>query len=285
MPLFAVGLLLVAACSHSGWNLILKRINGNYISMWWGLAISSLISLPLLFFRPGIPAQTWLFAAASAVFEAAYYGLLATAYQKEDFSLVYPIARGCAPIFLAVWSILFLKETPSAAGVVGLVVLSLGLVIVGSSGWWAARRQNSGSLAGVSLAFLVALMISGYSVIDGAAVKFTDPVAYSVLIFTLTTLLITPLILRQYGWKKLAEEWHSHPIQDGVIGILCLVAYLLVLIVFSIAPVSYTGAMREVSIVIGAIAGWLWLKESFGLQRLIGAVVIFAGILIIVIKG
>lgn len=69
------------------------------------------------------------------------------------------------------------------------------------------------------------------------------------------------------------------------IGVLMLVAYMLVLVVYGFSSVSYAGAIREISIVFGALAGWLWLKEKFGFVRVAGALVIFSGILIILIAG
>lgn len=74
-------------------------------------------------------------------------------------------------------------------------------------------------------------------------------------------------------------------LQAGAIGSLSLLAYMLVLITYTFAPVSYGGAIREISIVFGALAGWLWLKESFGLVRVVGAVAIFAGIVTILVGG
>ena len=64
-------------------------------------------------------------------------------------------------------------------------------------------------------------------------------------------------------------------------GILGVAAYLLAVLAYSIAPLSYSGAVREVSVVFGAIAGWWFLKEKLGTMRILGAVVIFAGILVI----
>ena len=129
------------------------------------------------------------------------------------------------------------------------------------------------------------MIISIYSAIDGAAVKFVDAVPYSVLIFVLTAVFVTPVILWRVGWEALKQEGRAHWFQAGAIGVLSLLSYMLVLVVYSFAPVSYAGAIREVSIVLGALAGWLWLKELFGVIRVVGAAVIFAGILIILVGG
>jgi drug/metabolite transporter (DMT)-like permease len=285
MPVSALGLLILAALLHAGWNLLLKNAGKKYIVLWWGLALGSIICLPILILHLPIPARIWPYALASALFEAIYDGVLAAAYQKDDFSLVYPIARGGAPALLAVWAILFLKETPNIAGKIGLVALTVGLMVVGSSKWWSVRRKGPGSAAGIGLACLVALIISIYSVIDGAAVRLADAASYTVLVFVLTAVFGLPVILKLYGWQAVKDVGRLHWRQAAAIGCLSLLAYMLVLITYTFAPVSYAGAIREISIVFGAFAGWLWLKEDFGLARLLGAVVIFAGILTILVAG
>ncbi len=285
MPISALGLLLAAAVLHAGWNLVLKQAGQKFIALWLGSVIVSIACLPVLAFYPGFPARIWPYALGSALFEAAYDGTLAAAYQKEDFSVVYPIARGAAPGLLAVWSVLFLQETPTLLGKAGLAVLVLGLMTIGASKWWEVRRQGLGNLAGVGLAALVALFISLYSVIDGAAVKLVDAVPYTVLIFALTSLFATPAVYRLFGRQAVAQEVRCHWRRALLIGALSLGSYMLVLVVYSFAPVSYAGAIREVSIVFGALAGWLWLKEGFGPARVIGSAAIFAGILAIVIGG
>jgi drug/metabolite transporter (DMT)-like permease len=285
MPVSALALLILAALLHAGWNLLLKNTDHKYIVLWWGLCLASILSLPLLILHWPLPARIWPYALASALFEAIYDGTLAAAYQKDDFSLVYPIARGGAPALLALWAILFLKETPSPLGKIGLVLITGGLMIVGSSKWWSARKKGIGSAAGIGLAGLVALIISLYSVIDGAAVKLTDAPAYTVLVFVLTAVFGLPVMLKLYGWQAVKVEGRARWLPAAAIGVLSLLAYMLVLIAYSFSPVSYAGAIREISIVFGALAGWLWLKEEFGSMRLVGALVIFVGILTILIGG
>lgn len=285
MPLYALALLLIAAALHAGWNLLLKKADGNYAFVWWALILSGLVCLPVLLFFDPLPAQVWPYVIASALVEAAYYATLASAYQQEDFSLVYPIARGTAPALLTTWAVLFLHETPSPAGILGLVVLILGLIINGSSKWLSVKRRGTGSYAGIKTAGAVAIIISIYSAIDGAAVRQANPIPYSVWIFILTAVFITPVIFRQHGWKNILKEGRTRGLLAAATGVLSLLAYMLVLVVYSLAPVSYAGAIREVSIVLGALAGWLWLKEQFGMIRVAGSALIFIGILVIVIKG
>jgi drug/metabolite transporter (DMT)-like permease len=185
-----------------------------------------------------------------------------------------------------VWSILFLHDNPTPAGILGLVILVGGLMVVGSSAWWSQRQQKIPvQRRSVLLAGGVALCISIYSVIDGAAVKRFEASTYAAVVFWLTALLIMPFAIWRFGWPAAKSVWQRNYVRITSIGLLSLLAYWLVLNAYAIAPVSYAGAMREMSVVFGALVGWLLLKEGFGAVRAFGSVIIFAGILIVAVAG
>lgn len=283
MPLAAIGLLFFSAILHTSWNLLLKQAGEKYIAIWWAMLIGSSLFLPALFFS-GLPAQeTWHLLLISVAFEIVYYIALSAAYNDADFSLVYPLARGSAPAMIAVWSVLFLHEKLTAGGAAGLLIIILGLLVVGGSSYFQVHGKPH--LRGVLLALLIAFSISIYSTLDGAAVKRTAPFPYAVLILFFAPALMTPFVVRRYGWRMLKDELAAHRLRLMVIGALSILAYLLALWAYSLAKVSYAGAVREISVVMGAFAGWQFLGEKLGRTRVIGAVIIFAGILVIAIFG
>jgi drug/metabolite transporter (DMT)-like permease len=283
MSFLALGLLLLTALLHAGWNVLLKQAADQYLSIWWALAASAAIGLPIAFGGPPLPPAIWPYAIASAFVETLYYLLLARAYRTADFSLVYPIARGAAPALLATWAILFLGEAPRAAGLAGLAVIIGGLLLVG------ARRRQPGmpapGMGSIGLALAIALCISVYSAIDGAAVRIAPSTRYTALVFVLTALMMTPFVVRRYGIQRIAAHGRLHGFTALLIGALSLAAYALVLAAYALAPVSYVGAIREISVVIGALAGSLIFREPFGARRGAGAAVIFTGIMIITFAG
>ena len=283
MPLSAVGLLLFAAALHTTWNLLLKGSGERYMATWWAMLVGAILFLPALLFV-GLPARTtWIMLLISAAVEAVYFFMLSYAYEDADFSLVYPLARGAAPALIAVWSVIFLKEELTAGGVAGLVIIILGLLIVGGSGWLLASGKPH--WRGIVPALLLALCISTYTVIDGAAVKLTSPIGYAVLIYFVSVLYMTPFIVRRYGWARLNRELKLNGRKLLAIGALIQVGYLLALLAYRLSPISYSGAIREVGVVMGAFAGWQFLGEKFGAARVIGAFIIFAGILMIALLG
>ncbi len=287
MPIAALLLVLTAAVLHAGYNLAIKRAEEKNIFTWLAMAAGSLIFLPVLLLQQPLPARIWPYAAVSALFEAAYFLTLVQAYRLGDFSLVYPVIRGAAPAFLALLAFIFLKERPSHAGWLGLGVLLIGLLVVSAGGVVGKLMANPGAapLAALTVALVGAVWISIYSTIDGAAVHLASPSAYTVLALNLTWIFTAPVILIHYGKNRVVDvarrEWRLLL----VIGFLMVFTYTLVLIAFSIGHVSYAGALRESSVVLGALAGWLWLGESFGPLRTAGAALIFTGILIIAILG
>ncbi len=281
MPPTALGLLLISAFLHAAWNLLIKRAKEKQIFTWWALVIGLLCFSPLLLQVRFFPTSIWPYVCSSALTEAVYYFVLLRAYQYGDFSLVYPMARGAAPALLTLWAVLFLGERPAPQGLVGIGVLIVGLVVVGSTTWWRQRKTSSLASSALGLALATACCVSIYSAIDGAAVRQVAPLPYTVLVIGLTAMLIAPLIVLRYGRQAMLVEIRSNWRLILLAGILSFSTYMLVLLAYSFSPVSYGGAVREISIVIAAFVGWRWLGEGFGRARLLGAALIFVGILII----
>jgi drug/metabolite transporter (DMT)-like permease len=279
---------------HAGWNLIVKRAREKQIFTWWSLLFGSLLRIPFLA-GSAVPAEVWPYALASALVEAAYFMILIRAYQKGDFSQVYPIARGAAPALLAVWAMLFLGERIEVAGILGLALLLAGLIIVGVGRFRADSRadSNQGSFlksallnrSAIMTALGVALCISIYSAIDAAAVRIMSPAAYNALALGLTGLFITPVVFARYGYRAVIAGWSAERWRNLAVGALLMLSYMMVLEAYSMARASYVGALREISVVIAALAGWRLLGESFGAERAAGALLIFSGIIVVAVAG
>jgi drug/metabolite transporter (DMT)-like permease len=284
MPAFAIALLLTSAALHALWNLLLKKSEQKYLAMGWQVVIGSLVSIVAIFFTGLPPRSMWFFVLISTILEAIYFAILTYAYNDHDFSLVYPVARGAAPALVLIWSALFLDEIPSTGGLLGIFMIVCGLVIIGAT---SLIQNHSGKphLRGIALALSVALVISIYTLVDGFAVKHGPALPYGLSLFILMPLFTSPLIVRHYGWQNSLKAFTAQPARLILVGVLAVVAYLSALFAYSIAPVNYSEAIREVSVVLGAFAGWYFLGEQMGKIRILGAVVIFAGIILIAVFG
>jgi drug/metabolite transporter (DMT)-like permease len=284
MPLFAIAILILSAILHTAWNLLIKQSEEKYIVTWWMVTFGGLFAFIALFFTGLPPREMWIFAILSVCVEVAYFTMLSYAYHDNDFSLIYPVARGAAPAFLALWSFLFLHERLTSGGVIGLGFIIGGLAIIGVNTLMQAHVTRV-HFKGVAVALCIALLISIYSAIDGAAVQNGYAFPYVMGMFTLVPLMTTPFVLRQYSWAQIREALVKQPVRVPLAGVLGVLAYLMAVYSYSIAPLSYAGAVREVSVVFGALTGWWLLNEKMGGVRVLGALVIFAGIVMIAIFG
>jgi drug/metabolite transporter (DMT)-like permease len=284
MPPIAIALLLGSAALHALWNLLLKKSDEKYLAMGWQVIIGSLVSIIAIFFTGLPPRSMWLFILISTILEAIYFAILTYAYNDHDFSLVYPVARGAAPALVVIWSALFLSEIPSTGGLLGILLIVVGLGIIGATSLF---QDHTGKphLRGIAIALSVALVISIYTLVDGFAVKHGPALPYGLSLFILMPIFTTPLIVRHYGVKHSLQAFKDQPWRLLLVGVLAVVAYLSALFAYSIAPVNYSEAIREVSVVMGAFAGWYFLGEKMGKIRILGAVVIFTGIVMIAVFG
>lgn len=284
MPIPALVLLFISASMHATWNFLLKSSEEKYVAMGWQVILSGLFSTVLIFFTGLPPRSMWFFAILSMFLEALYFILLCTAYTDHDFSLVYPIARGAAPALLVLWSALFLHEELTVHGYIGLAMITGGIVLIGIT-TLLQNKSEKPHLRGILTALSVALVISIYTFVDGNAVKNGPALPYGLSMFVMVPFVTTPYIANRYGWNSFVNVWKKNRGYLLIGGVLGLVAYMLALFAYTFAPLSYSGAIREVSAVIGAFLGWRFLNEEMGGVRVVGSVIVFAGVMIIAFFG
>ena len=122
MPASALGLALAAAAVHAGWNLLLARQRDTEATTAVAFACFVVALAPVALATWRVEAGAWPFIAASAVLELAYLGLLAAAYRRFELSLVYPLARGLAPVLALAIVAVVATAFPSALEVAGVML-------------------------------------------------------------------------------------------------------------------------------------------------------------------
>jgi drug/metabolite transporter (DMT)-like permease len=277
-------LILASALVHVVAHVAWKRARDRTAFAWWMLVWACILFAPaLLIARPAVPSLAWGIMAASAVCEAVYFLSIARAYRLGDLSLVYPLARGSSPLFLLLWTSLFLKDRLSPGGVAGIVLIAGGLYVINLPrlGAWLAPLRSLAQPASRA-ALLAGLFISLYTFADRFGVQLLDPLVYIYLVLWLTLLLLTPLTLGRVGWQGLRAELRSSRLGSVLAGLTTMVAYTMVLFVIRAGtPASYAGAVREVSVVLSSLVGVVWLHEHGSRVRVLGAVCVVAGISLI----
>jgi drug/metabolite transporter (DMT)-like permease len=281
VPLAALALVLGAALCHSAYNFLLKADPRRREMSLGALAVGALLLTPVLALHSlrEVPAAVWPLVFLSAGFETAYFLCLAAAYDAGELSLVYPIARGTAPLLVAPIAMLWLGERPSALGLAGIALVAAGLAVsyAGSLRGW---TLSSESRRAAGLAVLTGCMTAGYSLVNKRAVAVTPPMLYALCVFWVTTALIWGVVALS-GRPVWPAGGGGVKRRTVAVGVLLLAGYLGVLGAISLAPVAYVVAAREVAIVVTAVVGALVLRESHSTGRIAGALTIFAGVILI----
>lgn len=273
MPTLPLLLALTAAVMHAAWNLFLKDSEDRISVVTLLGLIGGLLYLPWVLAVEGLPTGVWDHVLASAAIHATYYLFLAIAYSRIDFSVAYPVARGVAPLLVALGGWVFLGDHVGAGEWVAIAVIAAALIgLAWTSDVWDGLPWAVGT--GVAIAI--------YTIIDAAAARETgEALTYTVTLTALSSLFLLPVALRHRGLSGLVAAARTRPVALGGAALLNIGAYALVLIAATRAPVGMVAAVRESSVVIGAVAGVVLLSEPFGRRRVVGAAAVAAGVVLL----
>jgi drug/metabolite transporter (DMT)-like permease len=283
----ALLLTLTAALLHASWNFAAKRAEGGGQVFVWGYAgASALLWVPITLiwaiWHPLHPSWAWWGAGfVSGMLHVAYGNLLQSGYSAGDMNLVYPLARGTGPALTVLVAVLVLRQPTSSEAAVGVALVVAGVLVISFGRAHAAspHRRRLGVLYGVA----TGASIAAYTLWDAHAVTTLGipPLPYFTLGVTFQWLGQTPGAWRQgqrlpTGAALALLSTHRREIL--VVAALSPLAYVLVLQALTMAPVSLVAPVRESSIVVGALLSWLILREPHPARRLVGSVVVLAGV-------
>ena len=272
MPLDALALALAAAVVHAMWNLLTAQAEESQVAAGVAMLLGAVALAPVVVVAGGhIGTAALPYAAVSILFELAYLGLLATAYQRAPLSVVYPVARGTAPVIVLVVSVAALGAAVPVAAAAGVVAVGAGVVLV-----------RSGRARGAGLGLAIAACIAGYTLLDNAALGHADPLPYLELIFGPAAGAYCVIAAVVRGPHALAAELRP---SVAIAGLGMVAAYGLTLAALAIAPAAPVAAVRESSVVIATGLAAVVLHERVGRARFAGAMLVVAGIAAIALGG
>jgi drug/metabolite transporter (DMT)-like permease len=273
-----VAVVLIAALTHASWNAIAHAITDRLAGITLIALAGAGCGLVALPFVGPAPRVCWPFLLGSATVHVAYNLLLVASYRLGDFGHVYPLARGTSPWVVAIIATLGLGEALPAWHLIGVLLISAGLVsLVFAAGvpWRSGRRGALGA------SFATGLAIAGYTVLDGIGVRRAHGSwSYTASLFLLegaATCVATAAIRRRSLWSALRPHWRAGTCG----GLLSVLAYGLVLWAQTRDALASVAALRETSVVFGAIIGSLLFHERFGRTRTFAAVLVCCGVLLI----
>ena len=277
MDAFVFAAVLLAAACHAGWNAVIKRgldplVTAALISV--GAAIVGLALLPFV----GLPAPAaWPWAVASVLIHLFYFAALIESYRAGDMSQVYPIARGSAPLMTAVATTLLVGERLGVFGWGGIVLLTAGVLLISLRGGRDIARLDRRA---VGFALATAVTICAYSVVDGLGARSAgNAVAYSVALFVGIGPVMAVYALARRG-PTLFGVVRAHWRTGLVGGALQFGSYGVALWAMTLAPIALVAALRETSVLFGAVIAIVILKEPLRAIRVIAAVLIVVGLVL-----
>ncbi|MCW2966656.1 MAG: EamA family transporter [Solirubrobacteraceae bacterium] len=267
MPTDALLLALAAAVVHAAWNLLLARAPDARTGAAAQLIVSIVVWAPIALIVWRVQNAALPYLGASCVLELAYFSLLAAAYSEGELSLVYPLARGGAPLLVALAAAVGVGGSFGALQGLGIVAIALGVVAVrGVKGPWRGRDTL---LAGAT-----AVTIASYTVLDRYGVRHANPLTYVWLELAPVAVIYAAVMARRRGVAAIREAIGLPSIVAGIGGIGSYVLVLAALRLTSAAPVA---AIRESSVVIAVGLASVVLGEKVSRARLAGAFVVAAG--------
>lgn len=270
-------LVLFAAACHAGWNAAIKLGVEPFTATSLIAIASGVVAVPLLPFTGLPPLAAWPWVVASVILHIGYYIGLTEAYRSGDMGQVYPIARGSAPLMTALVSTAFLGESVGAVGWAGIVLLAGGVFLMSFRG----GRDIGIDRRAVGFALFTACTICGYSVVDGSGARISgNPHAYTVALFMGNGLAMAAVAFARRG-STIAVEALRHWKTALMGGALSFAAYWIAIWAMTVAPIAIVAALRETSVLFGAVIAVLVLGEPLRTTRIAAAITIVAGLVLI----
>jgi drug/metabolite transporter (DMT)-like permease len=274
MDPLTLGLVLIAAMLHAAWNAVVK---GGDVLLRMALvgATATVCALPLALTTSAPDRASWGYLAGSVLVHQAYYGFLVLGYRIGDLSQVYPIARGSAPLLVAVGAFVVAGEALTPVGIAAVVLICVAIMSLSLTG------VAPDDVRAVLFALATGVMIATYTVLDGLGGRNAGDVAgYVAWLFVLEGIpfVVVALILRRHGLLA-ALRRHAPTAVPG--GAAAFIAYGVVIWAMSRTAMTYVSALRETSVIVAAWIGTRLLDEPLGTRRTAAAVVIAIGVVVL----
>jgi drug/metabolite transporter (DMT)-like permease len=209
---------------------------------------------------------------ASAALEIVYFGLLVAAYRRRDLSVVYPVARGSAPVLVLVGSAVVLGTSLSAGEALGVCLVAAGVLLV--------RGVRHGA-AGLPIGLAIGCAIASYTLVDKQGLHHASPIPYLELSMIPVALAAVASVAARRGVAPLRAQLDVPTVAAGAGS---FGAYALFLFALRLAPAPGVAAVRETSVVFAAGLAALFLHERVTPLRLAGAGVVAGGVALLALS-
>jgi drug/metabolite transporter (DMT)-like permease len=270
--------VLAAALMHASWNAVIKVNLDRFSAILLLSLVQSGIAGALILALPAPHISSWPWIAASALLHAGYKLFLARAYEHGDLSQVYPLARGTAPLLVALAGVFLLAETLTASRLAAILAISSGVLLMAVEG---LRKRSARKPTALLYAFGTAVFTAGYTIVDGIGARIGGTASgYTMWMFLGDGIVMSFYALVTKGraaFIGLAGAW-----QNGLIaGSLSLGSYWIAIWAFTLAPIALVAALRETSVLFAMLIGVFFLGEQAGRSRWLAAAIIGIGLILV----
>lgn len=267
-------LVLLAAALNAGWNALIKVSGDRIASMAIVTFSGSLISLLALPFVVMPDPGSWPLLAAAIVIHTAYHFALPAAYNHGDLGQVYPIARGAAPLLVAIGAAVFAGEVLGLVPTVGVIFLAVGVMALAFD-----RRTGLGqNPRAVLLALGTGVFIASYTLVDGFGGRQAGSAIGFAVCLTIGDGVLTFLIALVWKARPMARVVRTSFMPALLAGGMQVGSYWIIIVAMAFAPLGMVSALRETSVLFAAVISTFLLKEGFGVWRFVSAGLIACGI-------
>ncbi|HZO47322.1 MAG TPA: EamA family transporter [Xanthobacteraceae bacterium] len=278
MDSFVFAAVLFAALCHAGWNAAVKRGLDPLATTILMSIGGALVGLAMLTFT-GLPANAaWPWIIASVLIHLVYFAALIESYAAGDMGLVYPLARGSAPLMTATVAAVLIDERLGLLGWVGIAVLAAGVLLLSLRG-----RRDLAHLdrRAVVFSLLTAVTICAYTLVDGLGARVAGSApAYTAAMFAGIGVVMAVYARARRGagiFALMASHWKLGA--GG--GVMQVTSYGIAIWAMTVAPIALVGALRETSVLFGTILAVVFLKEPLLMPRVVAALMIVCGLVLI----
>jgi drug/metabolite transporter (DMT)-like permease len=274
LPLSVTLAVLAAAVTHATWNAIAHGIRDQMLSFGLIGAGGIIVAVPLVIVVAAPRAASWPYLLGSVAIHVFYNLLLMRCYRYGEFGQVYPLARGISPVVVTILAAVFVHEHLALAQVGGVLVVSAGLATLVFAG---RRPGRAAFLAAVG----TGLTIAAYTTVDGVGVRLSaSPVGYIGWLMLLQSLCVPMFALARR--RDVVLKQPPRVLGAGLAaGALSVLAYGLVLWAQTRGALAPIAALRETSVIFGAVIATLVFREPFGRTRVAATVIVVAGIVLL----
>lgn len=273
IPPLAALAALISAMAHAGMALFTKRAEDTLTFRGVSMVFSALWLSPVLFLFPLPGWEVWRFLLMGAGLIWAFNMLMISAFRRGSMNLVYPVMRGAAPAIAGLFAFVFLGEPLSPLAIIGLSVASAAII---AFAW--PERGGAPKAAALGFALSAAVMTASYTVNDASGVR----AAGSALIYAAWFFVLSAIALVGTAWIRRGDQLirvaRSELRRGFYASFFNITTYGLALYAYANAPVAPMAALRETSVVFGAIVAAVILKEPLGVRRIGLAVVLALGL-------